>query len=164
MRRVMAVVALSILLAGCAAQAASNGPTQPTRAEPTVEDRLQAMEVQQKTILTAIKAVEDRQRKLEDRLKDLEQKIGELEAAQRSLKLEQESLRSELRTLSWFGSNAGRPDVRSTAAASAAKCEDPYTILQKKLEQIEGTPTNAGFAQLVDLALAEYEACLRGNR
>jgi len=37
----------------------------------------------------------------------------------------------------------------------------PYTILQEKLEQVEATPTSAGFAELVDLALAEYEACLK---
>lgn len=158
MRKVLVAVVTGLLIAGCGSQA------QPAQEPPGGDDRLRAIEAQQQTILKEIEAVQTNQRQLEDKLKDMERKIRNLEANQRSLKMEQENLRSEIRSLSLRGSNFDLPDFGGTAPVQAAKCEDPYTILQKKLEKIEGTPTNTGFAALVDMALAEYEACLRGNR
>lgn len=156
LKRVLPVLVAAILLAGCGAQTASNGPN--------LEDRLRSIEAQQQTILKEIETVQNKQKDLESKLKDMERKIRNLEAEQRSLKMEQETLRSELRRLKLWDSDFDLPDVGGTTpspAAKAANCKDPMVALSEALEKSDFLPSPTMLQTMADIAFREYEACMK---
>lgn len=148
MKLFVPMVLTVVLLTGCGAQAQQANQVQ------ALEQRIQTLEQRQKELEAQLEQAKKERAELAKR-------IGELQAAQQAMEERQASLEQNVEKWANDMTAAIQQTQKAFVQAPKPNCKDPWTRLEEKLAKLDGMPTAVTLPTLSDLAVREYEACMR---